>query len=252
MKNSKFMVVLPMLAVAGLLFFVAAPVALAHGGPNSDDEVAATSSGNTSSTETEDQTDDFGGLSKANSDHVQDRIKDLRAQAKLNLEKRREGREAKTAERRQTICENRKTSINHKIQAFSKSGENILTRFNDVYTRVKNFKTDKKLEVSNYDALIAAADAKQQAATDAVAALKDLTADFDCTSSDPAQTVAAIKAATAEAKTALKEYRTSIKNIVVALAQVNKTSDEGSDYNSTDNTTTTTPDTTTDNTTEAQ
>jgi chromosome segregation ATPase len=230
------------LAAAGLVSFAAAPAVLAH--------------------EVENRKDNFGGLNKANNAHVEDRINDLRAQAKLNLEQRRAGREAKTIERRHTICENRKTSISNKIQAFSKSGENILTRFNDVYTRVKGFKTDKKLEVSNYDALIAAADAKQQAATDAVAALKDLSADFDCMSSDPAQTVAAIKAATAAAKTSLKEYRTSIKNIVVALAQVNKTSDEssadddststGDNTNSTGTNNTTTSDTTTDNTAEAQ
>jgi hypothetical protein len=94
---------------------------------------------------------------------------------------------------------------------------------------------------------VAAADAQQTTATEAVAALKELSADFDCTTTDPAQTLAAIKASTTDAKTALKDYRTSIKNIVVALAQVNKSSTTGTDDQSGDNTgtndttTTTTP-----------
>jgi hypothetical protein len=214
------------LAVAGLVTFAVAPAAIAHG---------AEDNGST------------GGQGKANQAKVEDRIKTLRATGQEKLAERRAGHEAKTAERRQQICENRKTGINKKITAFSKAADTKLTQFNNVYTRVKEFKTDKQLEVSNYAELVAAADAQQTTATEAVAALKELSADFDCTKTDPAQTLAAIKASTTDAKTALKDYRTSIKNIVVALAQVNKSSTTGTDDQSGDNTgandttTTTTP-----------
>ncbi len=179
-------------------------------------------------------------IERADKTRIADKVGEKQAAAREKLAERRDGRVQKTAEQRLKVCEARKKSIENKINAYVKHGENKLKNFDAIYERVKNFKTDKKLDVPNYDALLAAADAKQIAAAEAVAALKELTADFDCATSDPAMTIAAIKEATADTRTALKEYRTSIKNIVVALAQVNKTDETNSN-----DTTTTTPETTT-------
>jgi hypothetical protein len=201
MKHTKINLMMAGAAIVGLFSLALAPVTLAHNGPH---EGAA--------------------ALHADKAKVQERVLELKTKAKSNLAERRAGKEARTAERRQHVCEQRKKSISNKITAFAKSADNILTRFDAVYVRVKDFKTDKKVDVTNYDELIAAADAKQTAAAEAVAALKELSADFDCTATDPAQTLAAVKAATVDARTALKEYRTSIKHIVVALAQVHKNS----------------------------
>ena len=247
MKHTKINLIMAAAAVVGLFSMALAPVALAHKG--SDDVVSSRDGSSTG--------DDRGGLKEADEAKVQERVLELKTKAKSNLAERRAGKETRTAEHRQKACEQRKVSINNKVTAFSKSADNILTRFDAVYTRVKDFKTDKKVDVANYDELIAAADAKQAAATEAVAALKETSTEFDCTSTDPAQTLATIKAATVDARTALKEYRTSIKNIVVALAQVQKNStDQQSTGDDTgDNTNdTTNPDATTTSpaTTEAQ
>lgn len=246
MKHTKINLVMAAVAIVGLLSMAVAPAALAQNDRSAvasgRDDVATTASG-----------DDLGGSAKPDNAKVQERVLELKTKAKSNLAERRAGKEALSTERRQKVCEQRKVSINNKVTAFSKSADNILTRFDVVYTRVKAFKTDKKADVANYDALIAAADAKQAAATEAVAALKETSTTFDCASTDPAQTLATIKAATVDARTALKEYRTSIKNIVVALAQVQKntgdqsSSDQpttGDNTNTTTDTTTTTPTTT--------
>jgi hypothetical protein len=241
MKHTKINLVMAAAAVVGLFSMALAPVAMAHNGRDavsgSRDDVATTTS-----------SEDLSGSSKPDKAKVQERVLELKTKAKSNLAERRAGKEALTAERRQKVCEQRKVSINNKVTAFSKSADNILTRFDAVYTRVKDFKTEKKADVANYDELIAAADAKQAAATEAVAALKETSTEFDCTTTDPAQTLATIKAATVDARTALKEYRTSIKNIVVALAQVqkNSTDKQSTGDNTGDNTNdTTNPDATT-------
>jgi DNA anti-recombination protein RmuC len=217
MKYQKVRVGLSGFALFGLVFFSAAPIALAHQGSNSgsgSDELVATTTGTETETETE-----------VDQAKVEDRIKHSKADGQEKLAALREKKQAKTAEQRQKVCEQRKGSINNRVTAYNKAANNKLKQFNTIFERVKKFKTDKALQVSNYDALITAATEKQTAASEAVAALKDLSADIDCTATDPASTVASIKSATIEARTALKEYRKSIKDIVVALAQVNKASD---------------------------
>jgi hypothetical protein len=187
----------------------------------------------------QDETDPLEKV-KLDDSRVEARKNKIRAEGKLELAERKEKRETKTTEQRLKVCEIRKKSINNKIATYNKVAQNKLDRFNVIFERVKTFKTDKALEVDNYDALLTAATEKQTAAAESVAALKEITADFDCTATDPAATIASIKAAAIDARTALKDYRTSIKNIVVAIAQVNKT-----DATNNDDPATTTPETTT-------
>jgi hypothetical protein len=230
MKYSKLRLGLSSFAISGLVFFSSAPIALAHDGGSTNSGSDDTSV----ETETETHTE-----VEANQTQVEDRVHRSESDGKQKLAELRSQKAAKTAEQRQKACEQRKTSINNRITAYNKAANNKLTHFNTIFERVKKFKTDKALQVSNYDALVATATSKQQAATDAVAALKALTADFDCTSTDPGATVASIKSATADARTALKEYRKSIKDIVVALAQANKTTSSDNDTNDDGSTTTT-------------
>ena len=71
--------------------------------------------------------------------------------------------------------------------------------------------------VANYDTLVATAKTKQAAAQSAVNELKALDVTIDCTQPDPASTVATLKAAVQKARSALQDYRASIKDVVVAL-----------------------------------
>lgn len=234
MKYQKARLGLSVFAISGLVFFNAAPFVSAHGHEPGGDTVSA-------QTETETETETHVDQTK-----VEDRIAENRGKAKQELAQLRANKPQKTTEQRQKACEQRKGSIDNRLSAYNKAANTKLTQFNTIFERVKKFKTDKALQVSNYDELVATATAKQTAATEAVAALKDLSGTVDCTTTDPAATVATIKTTTAAARTALKDYRTAIKNIVVALAQVNKTS------NSTSTSTGSTTDTTTTTTTEAQ
>jgi hypothetical protein len=242
MTYSKLRLGLSTFAISGLVFFSAAPMAFAQHGDSTSTSSRGSDSGTTvssaddSTVHGEPETTEV----EASKTGVEDRIHHSETDGKQKLALLRTQKAAKTAEQRQKSCEQRKTSINNRITAYDNAANTKLTQFNTIFERVKKFKTDKALQVSNYDALVATATAKQQAATDAVAALKALSADFDCASTDPGATVASIKSSTVDARTALKEYRKSIKDIVVALAQVNKTSSSDSTATNDDSTTTTT------------
>lgn len=156
---------------------------------------------------------------------VQDRVSKLRADAKAKAAEMREGKQEKTAEKLQKVCENREKAVNNKLKAFNNAADKHLTRLNGVFDKLQSFQAEQQRDVANYDELVATANEKKQAATDAVTALKELAVDIDCTSTDPASSLGAVKTAAKDAREALKEYRKSLKDIVVALAQADKTTE---------------------------
>jgi len=198
-------------ACAVMVLGLAAVPASAHEG--SDDTSQDSESGQSDrkastvvANESEDAGDDSGDQSKS-----------LREQAKQLLEtKRKSGREH-TEEQRQKACEQRQKNIDKRTTNYAAAAERHLEVFDKIFTRAKDFHDTKQLDVTDYDALVATATAKQAAAQDAVDALKALDVNLDCTQSDPASAVATIKTAVADARTALKDYRTAIKDLIVAL-----------------------------------
>ena len=239
MKQDKLSVGLCSFAISGLLLFAVAPVVFAQGGTGSSDVmINNTTATTTPAPVTKDDT--LEPTVKVDSQRVEDRVKQSRAEGLAKLSELRAGKKEKTAEQRLKICEVRKTSIDNKLSAFDNHAGQKLAQFNTIFTRVQTFKSEKQLQVTNYVALVGTATQKQTIAAESVAALKALTASFDCSTTDPAATVAAIKAAASDTRAALQAYRQAIKDIVVALAQVNKTSKAGdSSATGTDTSTTT-------------
>jgi hypothetical protein len=215
-------------------------------GGTDDSVVRSTStSSSSSSSDDDDGTDDRG----SGDIPVTTKETELRDRArKLVAEKRDDKASTKKLEVRQKSCEARKANIIKRSDNYSASGKKHLDVFNSIYDKVLKFQADKQLSAANFGALKATADAKKAAATEAVNAIASVTTDVDCTSTDPAASVASVKESVKNARTALHEYRLAIKDVVVALQKSvddNGTNDANDD-NSATNTTTTT------NTTEAQ
>jgi len=229
MKHYKLNVGLSFFAISGLLLFAVTPVlfALSSSSSSSRDVI------DTTVPKVENVTVNEHAV-KVDSQHLEDRINQSRAAGSEKLAELRAGKTEKTAAQRLKICDARKTSIQNKLSAYNNQADQKLTRFDTIFARVKAIKTEKQLQVVNYDALLVApATQKKTVATESVAALEALTADFNCNKTDPAATIAAIKSATSNTRTALKEYRQAIKDIVVAIAQVNKTSKASDNTNTT-------------------
>jgi len=141
----------------------------------------------------------------------------LKSQAQQLLKTERENSKTRTTALRQKACEDRQKGITARTKAYSNAAEYHLTVFNQIFTKVQAFQTSKQLNVANYDTLVAGVKGKQTAAQSAVDALKALDVQIDCAQPDPAATVATIKQAVTNARTALQAYRDSLKNLIAAL-----------------------------------
>lgn len=215
MKQSKILISLLVVALFSVAVMAVSPVSAQNG----TDEPAPTSTTDEDSTSSETEVQKRGA--------ARERLEQIRSHAKSELVEKRTGKVEKTLEKRQKLCENREKAVNNKVRAFGNAASKHLERLDGVFVKLQAYQTEKNLKVDNYQALVDAATAKQTAATSAVAALKSVAVNIDCTSTDPASSLSVVKTAAKEARTALKDYRKALKEIVVAFAQANKT-DESS------------------------
>lgn len=160
------------------------------------------------------------------------RVNQLREDAKKDLEKKRDGRKEMAEEKRKLVCENKQKAIENKLAAFNQAADKHLAKLDDVYTRIQAYKAAENLQPANYDDLVAAATAKQEAATAAVAALKEVAVGVDCSDPETVVKLSAVREAAKATRTALHDYRKALKDIVVALAQSKDGAENGDDTTS--------------------
>jgi hypothetical protein len=257
MKQTKYNLGLLVVALLSVVTLAVAPVSARHG---ADDTVAETSTSSSSSTtddssgsrhsetenenEVEHETENEIEVHK-NSGETRTRVAEIRTEAQAKVKELRSGKSTKTPAQLQKICENRKNEATRKLTAFDNSAHKHLVRLNGVYDKLQAYQTANSVTVDGYADLTAKADANKTAATNAVAALDAFkTSGIDCASStaDPVTTLTSIKTTTRAARDALKTYRTSLKNIVVAFAQAKDSTDDSKSTD--DNSANTTPTTT--------
>ncbi len=201
----------------GIAALAAAPVWAEHGGTTVHADTATGTSGSTSHSET---TTQVATTSDTETETTTDGSTDtttLRQEAQEMLQTKRQNVKEHTAEQKQKACEAHAKEINKRATNYAAAAQRHLDVFNAIFTKVQAFQTNKQLNVTGYDALVATATAKQAAAQTAVDNLKALDVSIDCTQTDPASTVATLKTTTAATRSALQDYRKSIKDIVVAL-----------------------------------
>ena len=206
-------------AVGFLLVMVVAAAQPTSARRGEDDTVAQTVAEQETETETESETESESAEDTERSEAVESRVNKVRENAKKDLEDRLEGREEMKAEKRQLVCENRQKAIQNKLAAFNDAADKHLSKFNSVYDKIQAYQKAENIQPAGYDALVTAADAKKQAATDAVAALKEVAADVDCANPESVVKLSAVRDAAKETRTALHEYRMALKDLVVAIAQ---------------------------------
>ena len=141
----------------------------------------------------------------------------LRSRVQKLLDEKRGDRVARSLEARQKACEKHKDGIQKKLTKLGTRAQKHLDNFNTLFDKVKAYQEANNLSVGNYDELVATVVAKQTAAVSAIETFKAQTATIDCTSDDPANGVAVGKTTADDMRSALKEYRSSLKNLVNAL-----------------------------------
>lgn len=128
---------------------------------------------------------------------------------------------------RMRACEARSTAISTKSSQLVDMATNMLEVFDSHVTRIKNFYTNVVLPsgktLANYDTLVSNIDAKRQAVVDAWNKAKTNSEAFSCTNGNPKQLLSQFRLDMQATKTALKEYRMAIKNLIVAVKRVSPT-----------------------------
>jgi hypothetical protein len=200
-----------------------------NSGSGGSDRKAVTVSSEVSDSSSDDSSD-------TSEDKPTGRLEELRLRAKKELsEDRAQKKEARKTEAKQKSCEAREANLNKKVKNFGAAAQRHLDRLDKTYAKLKAYQEEHKLNADQYEALVAVADAKQEAAKAAVEALKTVAVDIDCTSSDPAESVATVKAAVKNARTALQQYHTAVKDVLVELMTSKSDSKkDGSDDKGTD------------------
>lgn len=125
--------------------------------------------------------------------------------------------QGKLDEAKKKVCAARLNTIKKVMTDAGAMVQRHMETFDKIATRVEEFYTNKKLNVANYDELVAAVNSKKAAAQAAIATVKSQGGTFDCSGTNPVGSADQFKASIKAAKQALKDYRTAITNLIVAV-----------------------------------
>lgn len=133
----------------------------------------------------------------------------------------------KLAAAKLNVCQKMEAAIQNRSTQMATRSANMEKVFDSIAARVEAYYTNTVLPkgqtVKNYDALVAAiATKKADVATEVTSAQTD-SANFSCSTADPKGQMTVFREDMQAVITALKDYRTSIKNLIVAVRSVTGT-----------------------------
>jgi hypothetical protein len=126
----------------------------------------------------------------------------------------------KLADAKLKSCQHREKAITNILTRIADRGQKQITLFGTIATRTETFYTTKGKTLSNYDALVADVNTKAAVAKTAVSATSSTSSGFSCDGTDPKGFVSSFQVSLKSEIGALKDYRTSVKNLIVGVKSV--------------------------------
>lgn len=121
-------------------------------------------------------------------------------------------------------CQARAEAIKTRSMNLTTFAENMEIKFDSIANRVKQYYTSSVLpsgkSVENYDTLVENIQTKKTAVSTALTTAQNNANDFTCDSGNPKVQMTVFREDMQAVKTALKEYRTAIKNLIVAIRSI--------------------------------
>lgn len=121
-------------------------------------------------------------------------------------------------------CQVRENAIKKRMDRLLKLATNMQNKFDRHAQKVQNYYTSKVIPkgktVSGYDALVTDIQAKKAAVETALNKVQNDANSFSCTSSSPKAQMTQFRQDMQAVKKALKGYRASVKNLIVAVRSV--------------------------------
>lgn len=137
--------------------------------------------------------------------------------AEARLKARQEERLDRLSASQLEICKTREANINNRIARIADRSTKHLELFNEISERAQAFYESQDVTVTNYDELVADVATKKTAAEATVAGMASTTAGFECEGENPKVTVEAFKTNLKASIEVLKDYRTSVKNLIAGI-----------------------------------
>ena len=143
--------------------------------------------------------------------------------AKKNLDKKSDDtKESKLDSNKLTACKGREKNITSQMSKMATRGQERIDLFTKIAERTETFYVQKGKTLSSYDDLVAAVNSKKASAQAAVDSVVSASANFSC-QGDPKDAAGTFKSNIKAMNSALKEYKTAVKNLIVGVKSVQST-----------------------------
>ncbi|KKS13791.1 MAG: hypothetical protein UU67_C0016G0004 [Candidatus Daviesbacteria bacterium GW2011_GWB1_41_5] len=153
---------------------------------------------------------------------------DVGAQSTTGQENKQQGQN-RLIDAKLRACQTREDAIKKRASRLTQLATNMEGKFDKHAQRVEEYYTSKVVPsgkaVANYDSLVADIDAKKAAVAAALTTAQNDANNFSCTGDDPKGQLTQFRKDMQAVKKPLKNYRTSIKNLIVAVRSVTGTTE---------------------------
>jgi len=130
-------------------------------------------------------------------------------------------------ELRTQSCESRQEVIKNRMANLLRMSTNMVEVFDNIKQRVQEYYQNKVLTngktLPSYENLVQMTQTKKDSVQTALDTAASDSEQFSCASDDPKEALTTFRKDMQSVKTALKDYRTSIKNLIVAIRTVKLT-----------------------------
>ncbi len=121
-------------------------------------------------------------------------------------------------------CQTKRQAIYKRMEKLTQLSDKIFDKFTKIAERVKEYYNSKVVtagkRVSNYDRLVSDIESKKAVVQTKLSLAKSDVESFSCEGDNPKGVLQNFRNRMREVKKALKDYRTSIKNLIVAVHSV--------------------------------
>lgn len=115
------------------------------------------------------------------------------------------------------ICQRQENKVATVMQRASDQGTRQLEVFKKIADRTQEFATNKNLVVEDYAALVAEVEANYTIAAETMKTISSSSEEFDCEGDDPKLFLSSFRTAHQQKTEAMKAYKTSVKDLIVAV-----------------------------------
>lgn len=139
-------------------------------------------------------------------------------------EQRKQQAVDRLSETKLKVCQSKETAIKKRSTHMGNLANTMITKFDSIATRVETYYTSKVIPggktVANYDDLVADIQNKKDAVQTALTQAQASANSFTCDSNNPREQALQFRKDVLTVIGALKDYRTSVKNLIVAVHSV--------------------------------